>query len=167
MAVPIVPQVIIPLSTSFRCMMGPPETARSLETMIHNTNAPYSTFNNASGHRFNITYIHPSAGASPIISSSPPSSNLAPFNDAPVGRLSFHFTGRKKELTLIAKTFEKCWNILLPCVLFGKEGVGKSQLTCCTHGRTQSILRISAATVEKLYQGFVGYSTLSTTRFTS
>jgi Cdc6-like AAA superfamily ATPase len=87
---------------------------------------------------------------------------VARFNDAPIDQLSIHFTGRKNELALIAKAFKKRRrrDIPLRCVLFGNQGVGKSQLTYewsnSTYIRKENsyILWISATTVEKLYQGF-------------
>jgi hypothetical protein len=113
------------------------------------------------GHQINITNIHPSTGAVASSSTTPPPSQ-APFNDAPVDQLSVHFTGRKKELALIAEAFTKRRHPNIPprCVLFGNQGVGKSQLTYAwantTYLREENsyILWISATTVEKLYQGF-------------
>jgi hypothetical protein len=134
----------------------------SLETRPHeiNINAP-STFNNVAGHQYNITNIQSSTGAL-AGSSRPPPSHVAPFNDAPVDQLSVHFTGRKKELALIAEAFTKRRHRNIPprCVLFGNQGVGKSQLTYAwanaTYLREENsyILWISATTVEKLYQGY-------------
>jgi hypothetical protein len=100
--------------------------------------------------------------------SSPPSSNPALVNDALVGRLSVRFTGRKEEITLIAKAFEKRRNIPHRYVLFDNQGVGKSQLTytwanaTCLRKQHSYIFWISATTVEKLYQDFVDYSAFST-----
>jgi hypothetical protein len=141
--------------------MDTPEYApsNSPETITHNLNAQYSTFNNVSGHQFNL---HLSAGAPPAISSNPAPSHSTPFNDTPVDRLSVHFTGRQTELALITEAFENRLrrNIPLRCVLFGNQGVGKSQLTYAwanstfSRGENSHILWISATTVEKLYQGF-------------
>jgi hypothetical protein len=147
-----------------RALLRSSKPSPSLETTAHdiNINAP-STFNNVGGHQFNVTHthIHPSTGA--VASSShAPSSHVAPFNDAPIDQLSVHFTGRKKELALIDEAFKKRRQRNIPsrCVLFGNQGVGKSQLTYewanTTYLREENsyILWISAATVEKLYQGF-------------
>jgi len=136
------------------------EPSPFLETNAHDINisAPSSTFNNVGRHQYNITnHIHPSTGA---LAGSP--SHVAPFNDAPVDQLSVHFTGRKNELALIAEAFQKRQGQNVPsrCVLFGNQGVGKSQLTYAwanaTYLREENsyILWISATTVEKLYQGF-------------
>jgi hypothetical protein len=147
-----------------RALLRTSKPSPSLETTAHdiNINAP-STFNNVGGHQYNVTHnhIHPSAGALASSSRAPPS-HVAPFNDAPIDQLSVHFTGRKKELALIAKAFKKRRRQDIPprCVLFGNQGVGKSQLTYAwansTYVRKENsyILWISATTVEKLYQGF-------------
>jgi hypothetical protein len=128
--------------------------------MAHNSNihAPYSTFNSVGGHQYNVTHVHLNSVAS---TSRAPPSNVAPFNDAPIDQLSVHFTGRKKELALIAKALKRRRQNIPPrCVLFGNQGVGKSQLTYewanSTYLRKENsyILWISATTVEKLYQGF-------------
>ena len=125
-----------------------------------NIDAPFSTFNNVGGHQFNFI-IQPSNSAVAISSHASPS-HVAPFNDAPVDHLSVHFTGRTRELALIAEAFKKRRHQNIPprCVLFGNQGVGKSQLTYAwanaTYLRAENtyILWISATTVEKLYQGF-------------
>jgi hypothetical protein len=141
-----------------RSSKSSPAQADQATVYSMNIDAPStgSTFNNVSGHQFNVTHIHPSAGAIPALLSP---SKPAPFNEAPVDLLSIHFTGRKKELALIAKAFEKRRNIPLRCVLFGNQGVGKWQLTYSwanstfSRGDNSYILWISATTVEKLYQG--------------
>jgi hypothetical protein len=136
------------------------ETSRSQETTTNNTIvATSSTINYARGDQYitNVNLVPPAplAGAP-----SAPLPGQTPFNDAPVDNLSVHFTGRKRELALIAKAFETRRNIPLRCVLFGNQGVGKSQLTYAwansTYVRKENsyILWISGTTVEKLYQGF-------------
>jgi hypothetical protein len=146
-----------------RALLRSSNPSPSPETRAHdiNINAPSSTFNNVGGHQYNITNIHLSTGALAVSSRAPPSS-VAPFNDAPVDQLSVHFTGRKKELALIAEALKNHRHPNIPprCVLFGNQGVGKSQLTYAwantTYLREENsyILWISATTVEKLYQGF-------------
>jgi hypothetical protein len=143
-----------------RALLRSSKPPPSLETREHdiNINAPSSTFNHIGGHQINITNIQPITRAPASSSRTPP----APFNDAPIDQLSVHFTGRKKELALIAQTFKKRRRQDIPsrCVLFGNQGVGKSQLTYAwansTYVRKENsyILWISATTVEKLYQGF-------------
>jgi hypothetical protein len=131
------------------------EAPRSQATVIHNFTAPSSTFNSIGGDQYN-THIYPA----PLTSaSSAPPTGRSPFNDAPIDNLSIHFTGRKRELALIAKAFEKRRNIPLRCALFGNQGVGKSQLTYSwaksTFARENAyIMWISATTVEKIFQGF-------------
>jgi hypothetical protein len=143
-----------------QALLRPSKPSPSNETTAHNSNinAPYSTFNSVGGHQYNVTHVHQSAVAS---SSRAPPSNVAPFNDAPIDQLSVHFTGRKKELALIAKALKRRRQNIPPrCVLFGNQGVGKSQLTYAWANSTylqkenSYILWISATTVEKLYQGF-------------
>src|ERR1700730_14128918 len=113
-------------------LLRPSDSSPSDERRTHSShiNAPSSTFNNVGGDQYNITNIHPSTDAAASTSRTPPS-HAAPFNDAPVDQLSVHFTGRKKELELIAHAFKKRQRPDIPprCVLFGNQGVGKSQLT--------------------------------------
>jgi hypothetical protein len=143
-----------------RALLRSSKPSPSLNTRAHDINAP-STFNNVGGHQYNITNIQSSTGAL-ASSSRPPPSPIARFNDAPIDQLSIHFTGRKKELALIAKAFKKRrrQDIPLRCVLFGNQGVGTSQLTYewanSTYIRKENsnIFWISATTVEKLHQGF-------------
>jgi chromosomal replication initiation ATPase DnaA len=143
-----------------RALLRSPKPSPSLETRPHdiiNINAG-STVNNVGGHQVIITNIHTSTSAVASSSSAPPPSQ-APFNDAPVDQLSVHFTGRKKQLALIAEAFTKRRHPNIPprCVLFGNQGVGKSQLTYAWANTTylqeenSYILWISATTVEKLY----------------
>jgi len=144
-----------------RALLRFPEPSPSLETRAHNIsiNAPSSTFNNVGGDQHNITNIHYSSSTLTSSSRAQPS-HVAPFNDAPIDQLSIHFTGRERELALIANAFNKRRRNPSRCVLFGNQGVGKSQLTYkwanATYVRRENsyILWISATTVEKLYQGF-------------
>ena len=132
-------------------------------TTTHNTIiATSSTINSPRGDQYisNITNIYPSPPAPPVSASSVPLPSQTPFNDAPIDNLSIHFTGRKRELALIAKAFERRRDIPLRCALHGNQGVGKSQLTYSwakstfAHKENAYIMWISATTVEKLFQGF-------------
>jgi len=141
----------------------PLEDPRPGETMMPNIlNAQSSTFNHVGNNQYNITHGHfypsvPTQFAGVSIASPP---GQAPFNDAPVDNLSIHFTGRKSELALIEKAFERRCDVPLRCALFGNQGVGKSQLSYSwaksTFSRKENayIMWISATTVEKLFQGF-------------
>src|SRR3984893_1949311 len=139
------------------------DSSHSQAMTFHNVIAPSSTFNNADRDQYNITgvtHIYHNTGPPPTNSVSALKSGQRPFNDAPIDNLSIHFTGRKKELALIAKAFEQRRDIPLRCALHGNQGVGKSQLTYSwaksTFARKVNayIMWISATTVEKLFQGF-------------
>ena len=153
------------LATSTRCTkhgrLRPSKPSPPDGATVH-INAPYSTFNNIAGHQYNVTHNHIYPSTSAVASSShAPPSHVAPFNDAPIDQLSVHFTGQQKELALITKASKKRrrQNIPSRCILYGNQGVGKSQLTYkwanSTYLRQENsyILWISAMTVEKLYQG--------------
>jgi hypothetical protein len=120
--------------------------------------ATSSTINNVRGDHITHVYQAPLAPLASASSAPPP--GQSPFNDAPIDNLSIHFTGRNKELALIAKAFEQRRDIPLRCALHGNQGVGKSQLTYSWAKSTFAskentyILWISATTVEKIYQGF-------------
>jgi hypothetical protein len=94
-------------------------------------------------------------------SSSQAPSPLA-FNDAPLDLLSVHFTGREKELARISEVLN-CVHEDVPtrCVIHGMHGLGKTQLALqfakrsYNGGRYSLIFWISAATTEKLNNGFV------------
>jgi hypothetical protein len=136
-----------------------PSNSRPHETTTHNINAPSGAFNTIGGNQYNITHVH-STTPSSSSSASGLSAHQTPFNDAPIGLLSVHFTGRNRELVLIAQAFERLRrNIPLRCILFGNQGVGKSQLTyewarsTFDQGQNSYVLWISATTVEKLCQG--------------
>jgi hypothetical protein len=138
------------------------ESSRSQATTTHILNAQSSNFNNVGRDQYNITHIHQIVGPPHPNSSSVPPPRQPPFNDAPVDNISIHFTGRKRELALIAKAFERRRDSDIPlrCALHGNQGVGKSQLTYSwaksTFARKENayIMWISATTVEKLFQGF-------------
>jgi hypothetical protein len=121
--------------------------------------ATSSTINCATGDQY-ITNLHPGPPTPLASASSASVPNQSPFNDAPIDNLSTHFTGRKRELALIAKAFERRRDMPLRCALFGNQGVGKSQLTYAWAKSTfagkenEYIMWISATTVEKLFQGF-------------
>src|SRR5215472_7932329 len=121
--------------------------------MTTNIQAPYATFNSAG--RDIVHHHYPST---PEASSPSPQ---MPFNDTPIGLLSTHFTSRQRELALITTAFGRLrGNVPLRCVLYGDQGVGKSQLTyewarsTFDQGDNAYILWISATTVEKLDQGY-------------
>jgi GTPase SAR1 family protein len=139
------------------------ETSHSPGTTTQNTIiATSSTINSPRGDQYiqvtNNIYPDPPAPLASV--SSAPLPGQAPFNDAPVDNLSIHLTGRKRELALIAKAFERRRDVPLRCALHGNQGVGKSQLTYSwaksTFARKENayIMWISATTVEKLFQGF-------------
>ena len=53
-------------------------------------------------------------------------------NNAPVGRLSAHFTGRDRDLERLEEMLNRTRNgIPSCCVIHGMPGVGKSQLSLC------------------------------------
>ena len=123
--------------------------------------APSSAFSSVGGDQYNnCSFSHPDASAR-LTNSSNKQPTPLPFIDAPNDFLSARFTGRKKELALIAKALERLGrDAPMRCVLFGNRGVGKSQLTyqwanlTFAHGENHYVVWISATTVEKLYQGF-------------
>jgi hypothetical protein len=88
---------------------------------------------------------------------SPPRS----FNDAPIGRLSVHFTGRQTDLDQVEEMLNRKQNgIPSCCVIHGMPGVGKSQLSLryavkSVHGGWYTyIFWTSATSIDKLTQGF-------------
>jgi len=135
------------------------ESSPSQGAITHNINAPSAVFNNVGGHQYNIN-VNPAPTTPLAGASNAPPPVQSPFNDAPIDNLSIHFTGRKRELALIATAFEKRRDIPLRCALHGNQGVGKSQLTYLwaksTFARRENtyVMWISATTVEKLCQGF-------------
>jgi hypothetical protein len=90
-----------------------------------------------------------------------------PFIEAPVDLLSVYFTGREKELADIGKILDFVHgDIPTRCVVYGMHGIGKTQLALrfatqsFDQQRYSHIFWISAATVEKLNQGFTDLLTL-------
>ncbi|KAF7972002.1 hypothetical protein HWV62_19285 [Athelia sp. TMB] len=81
-------------------------------------------------------------------------------NDAPVRRVSDHFTGREKELECLRSTVDS-WSSDAPAlfVIYGSPGRGKSQLALhyadqsFTSRRYSHIFWASATTIEKASQG--------------
>jgi hypothetical protein len=135
-------------------------TSHSQGLATHNTIiATLSTINSPRRDQY-ITNIYPTSPAPLASTSNAPLPSQPTFNDAPIDNLSIHFTGRKKELALIAKAFKRRRDVPLRCALHGNQGVGKSQLTYSwtksTFARKENayIMWISATTVEKLFQGF-------------
>ena len=123
-------------------------------------NAPASTFNHASAGatQFNISFVDTSAYPGSSFSRQP---SQLPFIDAPIHFLSARFTGRNRELAVIERALHRSGrNVPMRCVLYGNQGVGKSQLTykwaksTFDRGENRYVMWISATTVEKLYQGF-------------
>lgn len=123
--------------------------------MAHSTDARFSTFNNPAGDVINNYY--PSAHETRP--STQPLSSLS-FNEAPIGLLSSHFTGREKELNHIEQVLSVgCGSTLTRYVVYGMQGMGKTQLALQYAKRSfdrqeySLIFWISGATVEKLNQG--------------
>lgn len=82
-------------------------------------------------------------------------------NDAPIDRLSPHFTGREKELEQIGKALAAVRSETpTRGVIHGMPGLGKTQLalkyaqSSFERQRYTSVFWISAATIEKISQGF-------------
>ncbi|KAF7966510.1 hypothetical protein HWV62_38090 [Athelia sp. TMB] len=81
-------------------------------------------------------------------------------NDAPVRRVSDHFTGREKELEYLRSTIDS-WSSDVPAlfVIYGSPGRGKSQLALhyadqsFTSRRYSHVFWASATTIEKASQG--------------
>ena len=83
-----------------------------------------------------------------------------PINDAPLGLLTAHFTGRKSELVEIRDLLTpRPDNLPARCAIVGMPGLGKTQLVLkygleiFDHARGPIIFWTSAATTEKLAQG--------------
>jgi len=86
-------------------------------------------------------------------------SPIAPLNDAPIGLLSDHFTGRTKELDHVRTNLQPKDNKTpARCAIAGMPGLGKTQLalkyTTCTSNNQPFIFWISATTAEKIVAGF-------------
>ncbi len=86
-------------------------------------------------------------------------SPIAPLNDAPIGLLSDHFTGRTKELDHVRTNLQPKDNKTpARCAIAGMPGLGKTQLalkyTTCTSNNKPFIFWISATTAEKIVAGF-------------
>ena len=148
------------------------QVSSSHETTAHIVNAPSSTFNSVGSDQYNISvaHIYPNSVSEAESSRGSLSRRQIPFNDAPIDRLSSNFTGRKRELGLIAKAFERRSHIPCRCALFGNQGVGKSQLTYAwakstfDSGQNPYILWISANTVKSCVKDSAGSSASSMTQ---
>jgi hypothetical protein len=83
-----------------------------------------------------------------------------PVNDAPIGLLSIHFTGRERELDFIRDALSKVQDSRPSCcAVHGMPGIGKSQLILhyakmsFDRGRYSHIFWISANSIDKLNHG--------------
>jgi hypothetical protein len=83
------------------------------------------------------------------------------FNDAPIDHLSIHFTGRETELARIGEILNTVHGSSpTRCAFYGMPGLGKTQLalqyakSSFDRQSYSVIFWISAATIEKLNQGF-------------
>ena len=95
-------------------------------------NAIGSTFNNvnAGANQFNTYSISLVDTSAQPTSSSSRQPSQPPFIDAPIHFLSARFTGRNGELAVIERALHRSGrNVPMRCVLYGNQGVGKSQLT--------------------------------------
>jgi hypothetical protein len=117
--------------------------------------------NNVTGDQYNVGYHFtlPQVNAGASSSQTPPSLT---FNDAPLDLLSVHFTGREKELARISEILNGVHgDVPARCVVHGMHGLGKTQLalqfakSSYILGRYSLIFWISAATIDKLNNGFV------------
>ncbi|KZP04056.1 hypothetical protein FIBSPDRAFT_844391 [Athelia psychrophila] len=88
--------------------------------------------------------------------------SLAPFNDAPVDRISSCFMGREKDMDAIASAVDFCdRGAPSRYAIWGMPGLGKSQLALSyanasfDAGRHTHIIWIPATTLEKVNQGLV------------
>jgi tetratricopeptide (TPR) repeat protein len=137
-----------------------PYVMSTQEAIVHNIIREFSSHSNivnvSGGDQYN-TFLRVEAGASSIHAPS----SLA-FNDAPLDLLSLHFTGREKELGRISEIMDViCDDQPTRCVIHGMHGLGKTQLalqfanSAYENGRYSLIFWISAATTEKLNNGFV------------
>ncbi|KZP22591.1 TPR-like protein [Athelia psychrophila] len=88
--------------------------------------------------------------------------SLAPFNDAPVDRISSFFMGREGDMDAIASAVNSCdGDAPSRFAVWGMPGLGKSQLALSyanasfTAGSHTHIIWIPATTLEKVNQGLV------------
>ncbi|KAI9854314.1 MAG: hypothetical protein M1824_000407 [Vezdaea acicularis] len=86
---------------------------------------------------------------------------LPPLNDAPIDLLSVHFYGRNQEIELLGRLFQKKYgDSPTRCAIHGMPGLGKTQLALkyvkvsYDLKRYSHVFWISAATIERLNQGF-------------
>ncbi|KZP28362.1 hypothetical protein FIBSPDRAFT_817223 [Athelia psychrophila] len=134
----------------------------SIPDVIFNTShTSGSTVFNANGNIDN--HVHNNYYGVPAAASFNPMHPRAPFNDAPVDRISPCFVGRDEELQLFANVLGLCdGDTPSRYAVWGMPGLGKSQLalkyanTSFRAGRHTHIIWISATTVEKANQGLAG-----------
>src|SRR3984957_9551743 len=153
-------------------------TSSSLQG-ISNLIAPNSIFTNVGGNLTQTTYVYlpgqrptslPSRRVTvssdlltsyAFLATETHVSTPQSVNDAPVGRLSAHFTGRERDLERLEEMLNRTHNgIPSCCAVHGMPGVGKSQLSLCYAvksfgaGRYIHIFWTSATSVDKLTYGF-------------
>jgi NB-ARC domain len=129
------------------------ELSRGIPTNINNVTGDQYNYN----YNYNLAFPQVEAGGSSSQAPSSPS-----FNNAPLDLLSVHFTGREKELARISEVLNigVYEDIPTRCVVHGMQGLGKTQLalqfakSSYNHGRYSLVFWISAATTDKLNNGF-------------
>ncbi|KZP29730.1 TPR-like protein [Athelia psychrophila] len=134
----------------------------SIPDVIFNTShTSGSTVFNANGNIDN--HVHNNYYGVPATATFNPMHPRAPFNDAPVDRISPCFVGRDEELQLFANVLGLCdGDTPSRYAVWGMPGLGKSQLalkyanTSFRAGLHTHIIWISATTVEKANQGLAG-----------
>ncbi|KZP26551.1 TPR-like protein [Athelia psychrophila] len=139
-------------------------TSSLLNTIYNTSQISGGTVNNVNGDLHDNSVSHNYYGVTPAASSNPasgpPSPPLAPFNDAPVDRISSCFTGRESELEVISQFFGSLQSDQpARIVIYGMPGLGKSQLAlqyaylAFASSVYSHVFWISASTVESLSQG--------------
>ncbi|KZP05613.1 hypothetical protein FIBSPDRAFT_967120 [Athelia psychrophila] len=131
----------------------------SIPDLSYNTSyTSGGTVNNTNGNMDNQVNIH-YYGVPPTASVNPMHS-LAPFNDAPVDRISSCFMGREDDFQAITSALDSCdGDAPSRYAVWGMPGLGKSQLALSyanasfKTGRHTHIIWIPATTLEKVNQG--------------
>ncbi|KZP23869.1 TPR-like protein [Athelia psychrophila] len=135
--------------------------ASSIPDLSYNTShTSGGTVNNVNGNMVNQVNNHyyavpPTAPINRMHS-------LAPFNDAPVDRISSFFMGREGDMTAIASAVNSCdGDAPYRYAVWGMPGLGKSQLALSyanasfKAGHHTHVIWIPATTLEKVNQGLV------------